>query len=344
MDRAFGNRSKSSTNSFCEETKVSIIVPTYNGSKKISACLKALLAQKTKRPFEIIVVDDGSTDNTIEVVSRFPEIKLLRQSNSGPAVARNQGVREAQGKIVLFTDDDCIPEPDWLEEMLKPFTLATISGVKGAYKTVQKELIARFVQIEYEEKYDCLRRNKWIDFIDTYSAAFSRDIFLAAGGYDERFSTASTEDQEFSFRLSNQGYKMVFTPKARVHHTHVASFLGYLKKKHKIGYWKVLTLHKNRSKAMGDSHTPRTLKLQIALTAIFIPSLGALLVGPPGLLLPLAVFSIYGASMVPLCLRCIKKDVAVGLAAPLFITCRSIGLTTGLIRGMVRFGLFHSFK
>ena len=138
------------------------------------------------------------------------------------------------GEIVLFVDDDCIAAPDWLEKMLEPFNDPQIDGAKGAYLSKQKELIARFVQVEYEEKYVKLSNHRYIDFIDTYSAGFRRSAFLEAGGYDVSFPTASVEDQEFSFRLANAGRKMVFVPEAKVFHTHVKTINEYISKKRKI--------------------------------------------------------------------------------------------------------------
>jgi glycosyltransferase involved in cell wall biosynthesis len=110
---------------------VSIIIPTFNGSSRIIHCLDALLQQIGPTDYEILVVDDGSTDNTAEVAGRFSRVKLIRQSNAGPAAARNRGVQESCGTIILFTDDDCIPERTWLGAMLAPFANPEVVGVKG---------------------------------------------------------------------------------------------------------------------------------------------------------------------------------------------------------------------
>src|SRR5262249_31588358 len=161
----------------------SVIIPTYNRAGRISHCLEAMRTQESGCEFEIIVVDDGSTDETLRVLQRFSEVRIISQSNAGPAAARNRGVREASGEIVLFTDDDCEPFPNWLTEMLRPFADPMIVGAKGVYQTRQRELIARFVQIEYEDRYRLMARHPEIDFIDTYSAAFRRDRFVESGGY-----------------------------------------------------------------------------------------------------------------------------------------------------------------
>ncbi len=94
-----------------EAKLASIIVPTFNGSARIGNGLDALMKEVAGRDVEILVIDDGSTDNTGEVVGRYPAVRLITQANAGPAAARNRGAREAQGRILLFTDDDCVPLP-----------------------------------------------------------------------------------------------------------------------------------------------------------------------------------------------------------------------------------------
>ena len=177
----------------------------------------------TRRPgrsVEILVVNDGSTDNTVNVVERYSGVRLITQANAGPAAARNHGAIEAQGTIILFTDDDCVPMPEWLNAMLRPFEDPEVVGVKGVYRTTQKSLVARFVQIEYEDRYRLMAGLSSIDFIDTYSAAFRRERFLEMTGYDTSFPIACAEDIELSYRMSARGWKMRFVPGAIVYHTH----------------------------------------------------------------------------------------------------------------------------
>ena len=107
-----------------------------------------------------------------------------------------------------------------------------------------------------------------IDFVDTYSAAYRRDIFLANGGFDSTFPTASVEDQEFSFRLAEKGYRLVFVPAAKVFHRHNHTLSAYIRRKFLIGYWKVLVTRRHPGRAVRDSHTPQALKLQMGLAAV----------------------------------------------------------------------------
>src|ERR1700693_5086762 len=136
-----------------EIMSVSIIIPTFNGASRIGNCLDALLCQTVEPDTEILVINDGSTDGTAEVVARYSGVRLITQSNAGPAAARNRGALEARGTIILFTDDECVPMPEWLGAMIDPFKDPGVVGAKGIYRTRQRSLAARFVQIEYEDKY-----------------------------------------------------------------------------------------------------------------------------------------------------------------------------------------------
>ena len=241
----------------------SIIIPTYNGASRIIHCLESLREQAAGRQIEILVVDDGSNDNIADVVKRFAAVRLISQSNAGPAAARNHGAREAGGDLILFTDDDCEPARGWLDAMLEPFVDPEVVGVKGAYRTRQRPLMARFVQAEYEDRYRLMAHSANIDFIDTYSAAFRRERFVEMGGYDTEFPVACAEDVELSYRMSAKGWQMRFAPQAIVYHQHPDSLGRYLKKKFKFAFWRVLAVRKNPSKAVKDSHTPQLMKLQL---------------------------------------------------------------------------------
>ncbi|MBU1177659.1 glycosyltransferase family 2 protein [Patescibacteria group bacterium] len=101
------------------EPLISIIVPTYQGEKTIKQCLDSIFAQ-TFSSFEVIVIDDGSTDNTGSILQSYqPKIKLIKQKNSGNAnIARNRGIQNAAGQYLLFCDDDIITKPDLLAKMV----------------------------------------------------------------------------------------------------------------------------------------------------------------------------------------------------------------------------------
>lgn len=258
-----------------DKIAVSVIIPARNAAEPLKACLESLQNQQDfelNQDYEVIVVDDGSTDNTCVVAQKY-EVELISQENAGPAAARNAGARMARGQILAFTDADCIPAPDWLSQLTRPFQDAAVVGVKGAYQTRETGWIPRFVQLEYAYKYERMKKLPSIDFIDTYSAAYRRDVFLENGGFDQAFPVPSVEDQEFSFRLHNKGYWMVFQPNAFVFHPHDRNFLEYVQRKYLIGYWKAVMLRWLPGKALDDSHTSPSQRLQIGLLGLFLIAL-----------------------------------------------------------------------
>jgi glycosyltransferase involved in cell wall biosynthesis len=316
---------------------VSIVVPAHHASETIDRCLDALSRQTVPREsYEIIVVDDGSSDGTRIRVESHAGGRLLTQARSGPAAARNLGVQHANGGIVLFTDADCEPAPDWIEQMLVPFREEQVVGVKGIYLSHQRETVARFVQIEYEDRYDRMAHQASIDFVDTYAAGYRRHILLAHGGFDPTFPEASVEDQELSFRLAEQGYTMVFAPLARVYHLgHARNPWAYFRRKFRIGYWKVMVTRKHPSKLLRDSHTPQVLKVQILLAGSgSLCLLGSVLWPPLGW--GLAVSGIlFLVTTLPFAFKAWPKDPVAALVSPALLLLRALALGTGFFAGAV---------
>jgi GT2 family glycosyltransferase len=333
---------------------VSVVIPAYRAEATIGVCLAALERQ-TLEPgrFEVIVVDDASPDGTAAVAEAHGARVLRQADRGGPARARNAGVRAAQGAVVVFTDADCEPAPDFLERLTAPLDAdPAVRGTKGAYWSRQRPLVARFVQLEYEDKYDRMARvararGGAIDFVDTYAAAFRRADLLEVGGFDESFPDASVEDQELSFRLAARGSRLVFVPEARVyHHGHAASLRAYARKKMRIGYWKVAVLGRHPGKVLKDSHTPETLKAQVALALVVtillpVAALTAALAGPHGgsaarvLAAGGLALGLLLLSALPFTAKALARgEPAVALAAPFLLVVRAFALGAGLALGL----------
>ncbi len=318
-----------------EGQSVSIIIPTFNGASRICNCLEALIKQCHARNAELFVVDDGSTDNTAEIVRRYSAVRLITQSNAGPAAARNRGAVQASGAILIFTDDDCVPANGWLEAMLEPFTYPEVVGAKGVYRTCQNSLVARFVQIEYEDRYRRMARFPEIDFVDTYSAAFRREPFLEMNGYDPSFPIACAEDVDLSYRMAMQGWKMRFVPEAVVYHTHPDSIGKYLRKKYKFAFWRIQAVRKNPSKGIKDSHTPQLMKLQLLFPPVLLLASVIDIVARPSISVSAIATAAFLLSTVPFVSRAIVKDPPVGLLAPVFLALRACAQFLGVLGGTV---------
>ncbi|MDY0042803.1 MAG: glycosyltransferase [Desulforhabdus sp.] len=316
--------------------RYSVIVPAYNAQSTLPLCLDALSWQTVPRKeYEIIVVDDGSTDDTAKAAEGF-DVRYFYQPNQGPACARNRGAEAARGAVILFTDSDCIPARDWIAQMAKPFEDPETVAVKGAYQTSQKELMARFAQLEFEDRYDLLRTYSRIDMIDTYSAAFRKVVFMQVGGFDTNFPQANNEDTELSYRLSAAGCRMVFNPEAIVVHRHPDNLIKYLRTKFRRAYWRMIVYRRFPKKAFKDSYTPKSLKLQTLLMALSLPFLLSALFHPALARLALIVWAAVIVSSVPFSLTVFKKDKQVGLIAPAVVFLRSAVFACGSILGAAR--------
>jgi glycosyltransferase involved in cell wall biosynthesis len=318
--------------------KYSVIVPAYQAVEVLPRCLASLQDQSLPRDtYEIIVVDDGSRDQTAEVAEKILNPccgRVICAPHGGPAHARNLGAQAARGDVLVFTDADCEPAPDWLEQLTAALKDEAVSGAKGVYRTRQKSLVARFVQQEYQDKYDRLAAQVTIDFIDTYSAAYRRDVFWSVAGFNPEL--IMDEDQELSFRLSSQGHRLVFVPQAIVYHQHVTSLWKYVRRKYGIGYWKTLVLKKHPDKALHDSHTPQMVKAQIGLLASALLTTGVTALDYDWAVVADALWLLFLLSMLPLLSKIAKRDPAVIVVAPWLIGARAFGLGLGLLRGLAR--------
>jgi glycosyltransferase involved in cell wall biosynthesis len=322
----------------------SVIVPAHNAASTIGACLEGLLRQTVPQSsYEVIVVDDGSSDGTRDTVASY-DVRLVVQPHLGPAAARNRGVAEAKGRLVLFTDADCVPTESWIAEMVAPFSEAEVVGVKGAYGTRQVGIVPRFVQREYEARYGRMAKESRIDFIDTYSAGYRRTVFLQEGGFDVRYPSASVEDQEFSFRLAEQGYRLVFNRYAVVYHQHPETLAAYVKRKFNIGYWKVSVVQRHPRKALRDSHTPESLKAQMGLVLLLLALLLLSFVGGAFTCPFLLALAMFLGSVAPFTIEALCDEPRVGVVAPFLLFLRAVALASGMAKGVVDFGLLRSFK
>ncbi|MFH1862031.1 MAG: glycosyltransferase, partial [bacterium] len=315
---------------------ISVIIPAYNAEKTLPLTLRALQNQTMPRSlYEVIVVDDASTDNTAAVAREFG-VRYRKQGKEGPAAARNLGVRIAKGDIIMFTDSDCIPKEDWIEKMVKPLEDLQVAGVMGRYLTRQKESCARFTQLEFEERFSILSKHDTIDLVPSFAAAFRRSVFEEVGGFDVHYPFANNEDVELSFKIAARGYKMVFVNDAVVYHHHPSSWKKYFTVKYTRAFWRTVVYKKFPGKIIKDTYTPQSLKLQIITSLLLLLSPLLLFFGVSAGLGAIGIsLFIFLASCLPFILRTYHFDPQMALLAPLVLLPKSLIFGWGILVGLV---------
>ncbi len=177
-----------------ESIQLSVVIPAYNASAYINECLASVLAQTDSPPFEVIVVDDGSRDGTGELVqARFPEVRLLRKDNGGPGSARNLGVENAQGEVVVFIDADDVMLPGRLSSqggamLLNPAIGLSVGNpefqLKPGYDSMRANGISESLDFaEVEDAYAHLLTKE--NFVGAGVSAVRKDAYVEVGGQPE---------------------------------------------------------------------------------------------------------------------------------------------------------------
>ena len=215
--------------------RVSVVIPTYARPARLRECLRALAGQSMpSTEFEVVVVDDGSPEPLDDVAEEFRsrlQVRLLRQENAGPSEARNHGVREATAPLVAFTDDDCLPQPEWLARLVaehrhRPGALiggSTINGLPDDIFATTSQLIVDLVYEHFNGDPDHAY------FFASNNMLCDRDRVLQLGGFDTTYLRPGAEDRDFCDRWRAAGLQLVWRQDAVIEHRHpqsVRDFVG----------------------------------------------------------------------------------------------------------------------
>ncbi len=225
----------------------SVVIPTHNRLEVLSEVLQALEFQHEPPSFEVVVVDDGSSDGTGDWLRsrtfRVP-LRTIVQENHGPAAARNTGVVAASGRWVAFLGDDTVPSPGWLAAHREAHGrrgedphLAVI-GYTGWHRRMQLNPFLRYIN-EYGLQFGyALIQDKEdvpFNFLYTSNLSMPRDLLLAEP-FDLRFPYAAWEDIELAYRLKRRGLRLVYAPGATVAHDHPTDLARFASRQEKAGY------------------------------------------------------------------------------------------------------------
>ncbi len=225
---------------------VSVVIPTFERMDVLPEVLAALGAQRDPPPFELVVVDDGSSDGTAELLAGYHgplALTVLRQPNRGPAAARNAGVAAAGGDLVAFLGDDTVPEPGWL------------AGHAAAHR--QRAPRAPLAVLGYTDWHPRMRRTPFLRYVNEHGLQFGYALIdepervpfnffytsnvslpralLLAEPFDLGFPHAAWEDVELAYRLQRRGMTMVYEPRARAAHLHPTDFARFCRRQQKAG-------------------------------------------------------------------------------------------------------------
>jgi GT2 family glycosyltransferase len=213
------------------ELPVTVIVPTYRRPESLSNCLAAL-SECADVPHEVIVVDDGSPQPVEPVVLNFRKklnVRCLRQSNAGPATARNLGASLAKTDFIAFTDDDCEPERQWLSKLIEPLYTRPDALVGGrSENTLTKNIYSETSQDLLSFIYDWAdQKEEGFDFFATNNLACSKEYFEKIGGFDRTFPLAAAEDRDLGLRWKARDWPLVYRKDAVVGHSHELTLKKY---------------------------------------------------------------------------------------------------------------------
>jgi glycosyltransferase involved in cell wall biosynthesis len=255
----------------------SVVIPTYNRSQILVKTLQALADQRTLESgellsYEVIVVDDGSTDDTEDRVRDLQgriltgkgqpsagsrQLRYFRQSNRKQGAARNLGAKHARGEFLVFLGDDTTPAPDFLSrhasgrrtraEWIPDSRLVLIGRTRWADHLPTTRFMDYIGEQGWQFGFALITdpENVPFNFFYTSNLSISRRFFLESGGFDEDFREYGWEDIELSLRLRAQGMRLVYQPTALTWHDHPTSLRSFIGRQRKVGYsaWKFYGKH-----------------------------------------------------------------------------------------------------
>lgn len=202
--------------------EVSIVVVTRDRAASLERTLAALRRQSFQE-YEIIVVDNGSVDDTERVAAKFG-VRYVYLPQRGIAECRQRGVELAQGSIVAMCDDDCVPVDDWLEQMMRFFEahpdVALTGGLVNNVGFKGKARLKGKGRIGLNGKVDFVERFEEAEYFGSANTAFRKSAFAAVGGYDP-FFVSGYEEIDLCYRLRERGFRIAHVPAAKVDHIHV---------------------------------------------------------------------------------------------------------------------------
>jgi cellulose synthase/poly-beta-1,6-N-acetylglucosamine synthase-like glycosyltransferase len=224
--------------------KVSVVVASYNGARTLKACLESL--EHLNYPdYEVILVDDGSTDTTQQIAALYNNIRHIYQVNQGLSVARNTGIYAATGEIVAFTDSDCRADEDWLYYLVGDLLNSKFAGIGGHnFLPPEDSLVAAAVQVSPGGPAHVMLTDRVAEHIPGCNMAFYKWALLETGCFDATYKRAG-DDVDVCWRLQQRGYKLGFSPGGFVWHYRRSTIRAYLRQQEGYGEAEALLVRRH---------------------------------------------------------------------------------------------------
>lgn len=242
-------------------TKVSIVIPVYNAEKTIKSAIDAVVNQSYPKEFlEVILIDDGSKDQSAKIIEDFlklaipASIRYIPQDHNGPAAARNRGWKEATGEIICFTDADCSPAPDWIASLISGFRHKDIAVVSGGYDIANKENILADC-IWREIKYRHSLMPEFVRSFGSYNFAIKKEVLEKVGGFNQAYTVPSGEDNDLAYQILHAGFKIYFKKSVLVKHYFPEKLSKYLYQQYQHGFWRMGLYKMHPKMVLGDDYT-----------------------------------------------------------------------------------------
>ena len=309
--------------------EVAIVIPANNASKTIGKAIEACLGQDyPKDKIRIIIVDDGSTDNTKEIVKNYP-VDYISQEKAGPSKARNTGWRSARSEIIAFLDAECVPERKWISKMVRYYESDDTVCVGGRYGIANEgNFLAELIYGEFLARYT--RCSKSTQFIGSYGYSFCRSVLEEIGGYNEEFTMASAEDNDLAYRLLAGNYSLVFDTDIVIKHHFATKLHRYLKAQFWHGCWRMKLYRIHIRMIKGDEYSNVMDFAQPPLMLLFVCVLPFMLLNPFLIIIEILFLSLVILLQMPIALHMLLENTN---GVKHFIAYILLGLVRAIIRG-----------